>query len=786
MTLVRYPKWQGMERLENYSPRGIAVRLFFTCWIVYTAHVATNSVREIYLALAIGDHFSTRVDEYANMHSDIFEKKGFGWHIGANPGASMLGAVPYFLSRPALDPIVAAVNHARAANGQKDPPTYYSPWPMAREFYQEAWRRGLDVKLGLAAIVMQMFCMAPISALGAVSMFYLLREILGSARAGLWLALLFAFGTPVFFRTGYLNHNLMLGHFAFMGFLAMWNPGEGLRWSERARYALGGLAGGLAVLLDYSGIVMLAGLFCYAVAKAWRAGAARGAVRAAWYYGLGSLGPILLLWFYQWRSFGSPFLPGQHWMPPVEGIEVGYRGFTWLQPDLMGRLLVDYRYGLFVTCPLLLLALLAPWWNRGQRRLIPARELAVLLLIPAGLWLFCSGIVYTRLQFNTGLRYLAPLLPFLFVPAAIVLYRMPRRLAAFISIAAVAQAWSMAMYRDVERGWGVLDPVLQVFIGGFQLPLLTVLSRLSGQYGDYSSMGVSPLPIFAVLGAVIFVIWSRRFDQPIRNAPSMAAKHFLSETAKDDARFTVDVVIPVLNEAHVLQKSVETLLAFLRSSLRYRWQIVIVDNGSTDGTQAVAAELTAAHPEVTFLRLASRGRGRALRYAWLQSKADIVCYMDVDLSTHLSHIPELIGAIARDGYDIATGSRLLPESRTTRSLKREIVSRLYNLLLKVALSVRFSDAQCGFKAVSRNAVETIVPQIEDQSWFFDTELLALAENQGYRIKDIPVVWVEDDDSRVKILQTGWEDIKGVVRLRRRGWSRHPAAEPVASTDQRQR
>ena len=775
-----------MERLENYSLRGIGIRLFFTCWIVYAAHVATNSVREIYLALAIGDHFSTRVDEYANMHSDIFEKKGFGWHIGANPGASMLGAVPYFLSRPVVDPIVTAVNRARAANGQKDPPTYNSPWPMAREFYQEAWRRGLDVKLGLAAIEMQMFCMAPISALGVVAMFYLLRQILGSSRAGLWLALLFAFGTPVFFRTGYLNHNLMLGHFAFMGFLAMWNPGGVFRWSERARYALGGLAGGLAVLLDYSGVVMLAGLFCYAVAKAWRAGAVRGAVRAASFYGLGSVGPILLLWFYQWRSFGNPFLPGQQWMPPVEGIEVGYRGFTWLQPDLMARLLLDYRYGLFVTCPLLLLALLAPWRNRGDRRLVPAREFAALMLIPLGLLLFCSGIVYTRLQFNTGLRYLAPLLPFLFVPAAMVLYRMPRRLAALISIAAVAQAWSMAMYRDVERGWGVLDPVLQVFIGGFQLPLLTVLSRLHGQYGDYSSMGVSPLPIFAVLGAVIFVIWSRRFDRSNGNDRSTATKQFMNEPEKDDARFTVDVVIPVLNEAHVLQKSVETLLAFLRSSLRYRWQIVIVDNGSTDGTQTVAEQLTGAHPEVTFLHLASRGRGRALRYAWLQSKADIVCYMDVDLSTQLSHIPELIGAIAHDGYDIATGSRLLPESRTTRSLKREIVSRVYNLLLKVALSVRFSDAQCGFKAVSRRAVETIVPQIEDQSWFFDTELLALAENQGYRIKDIPVVWVEDDDSRVKIIQTGWEDIKGVVRLRRRGWSRQPAAEAVASTDQRQR
>jgi hypothetical protein len=145
--------------------------------------------------------------------------------------------------------------------------------------------------------------------------------------------------------------------------------------------------------------------------------------------------------------------------------------------------------------------------------------------------------------------------------------------------------------------------------------------------------------------------------------------------------------------------------------------------------------------------------------------------MDVDLSTNLDHIPELLDAIAQDGYDIATGSRLMLESRTTRSLKREIISRIYNVLVKAVLFTRFSDAQCGFKALSRKAVEEIVPQIKDQAWFFDTEMLVLAEKQGYRIKDLPVVWIEDDDSRVKIVQTGWEDIKGVFRLRRLLWSK---------------
>jgi glycosyltransferase involved in cell wall biosynthesis len=246
---------------------------------------------------------------------------------------------------------------------------------------------------------------------------------------------------------------------------------------------------------------------------------------------------------------------------------------------------------------------------------------------------------------------------------------------------------------------------------------------------------------------------------------------------KDDAKLSVDVVIPVLNEAHVLRKSINTVLGFSQAHLRYRWQIVIVDNGSTDGTQNVAKELVAENPEVQFLHLMQKGRGRALRRAWQKSRADIVCYMDVDLSTRLDHLPELLRAIAEDGYDVAIGSRLLRESRTTRSLKREIVSRVYNAVVKAVLSTHFSDAQCGFKALSRRAVETIVPQIEDQSWFFDTELLVLAERQGYRIKDIPVVWVEDDDSRVKLLRTAWDDIKGVIRLRRQLW-RRLATAPV--------
>jgi len=232
-------------------------------------------------------------------------------------------------------------------------------------------------------------------------------------------------------------------------------------------------------------------------------------------------------------------------------------------------------------------------------------------------------------------------------------------------------------------------------------------------------------------------------------------------------QYSVDVVIPVLNEAHVLAKSVSTVRAFLREHLPYESRVLIVDNGSTDGTDRVGQDLERRYQDVEYLQLAQRGRGRALRHAWNHSRADVVCYTDVDLSTELAALPTLVDAILHDGYDLGTGSRLLRASRTTRSFKREVISRTYNLFIKAVLWTTFSDAQCGFKAVSRQVVDDIVPQIKDESWFFDTELLVLAEKRGYRIKDLPVEWIEDDDSRVKIVSTAWEDIKGVMRLRRR-------------------
>jgi glycosyltransferase involved in cell wall biosynthesis len=236
----------------------------------------------------------------------------------------------------------------------------------------------------------------------------------------------------------------------------------------------------------------------------------------------------------------------------------------------------------------------------------------------------------------------------------------------------------------------------------------------------------------------------------------------------DTSSIRVDAVIPVYNEAHVLEKSVSTLRDFLAMNLPYDWRIVIADNASTDETLEVARALANDNRRIDVVHLAQKGRGRALKAAWLGSDADVLSYMDVDLSTDIVAFPSLVRAIAEEGYDLATGSRLKRGSQTTRGAKREFISRTYNLMLKAAFRTRFSDAQCGFKAISRKAARELLPKVQNNEWFFDTELLILADKRGYRIADIPVRWVDDPDSRVNIRKTVMEDLQGMWRLKRQG------------------
>jgi glycosyltransferase involved in cell wall biosynthesis len=230
------------------------------------------------------------------------------------------------------------------------------------------------------------------------------------------------------------------------------------------------------------------------------------------------------------------------------------------------------------------------------------------------------------------------------------------------------------------------------------------------------------------------------------------------------ATASVDVVVPVHNEQGVLPESIRRLHEYLSASLPLRWRIVIADNASTDETLRLGMALAQDLPNVSLLALREKGRGRALRTAWERSDADVVCYMDADLSTDLRALPPLLAPLLSGHSDVAIGTRLSPGSRVVRGRKREFISRSYNRLLHTVLGARFSDAQCGFKAVRRDALARLLPAVRDQGWFFDTELLVVAQREGMRIHEVPVDWIDDPDSRVDVVRTALEDLRGIARL----------------------
>jgi putative flippase GtrA len=228
---------------------------------------------------------------------------------------------------------------------------------------------------------------------------------------------------------------------------------------------------------------------------------------------------------------------------------------------------------------------------------------------------------------------------------------------------------------------------------------------------------------------------------------------------------TLDVVVPVYNEEADLAASVRRLLEHLRT-MPWSYRVTVADNASTDGTAVIARRLAHEHEHVRVVHLAEKGRGRALKRVWTDSDAEVLVYMDVDLSTDLNALLPLVAPLLSGHSDLAIGTRLRDGSRVTRGPKREVISRGYNLLVRQALRTRFSDAQCGFKAIRRDVAREVLPLVEDDAWFFDTELLVLAERAGLRIHEVPVDWVDDPDSRVDILRTAYDDVRGIARLGR--------------------
>lgn len=229
---------------------------------------------------------------------------------------------------------------------------------------------------------------------------------------------------------------------------------------------------------------------------------------------------------------------------------------------------------------------------------------------------------------------------------------------------------------------------------------------------------------------------------------------------------TVEITIPTYNEEKEIEQHITTLIDYCSKNLKqYDWHITIADNASSDNTPVIAATLVKKFPHISILRLEQKGRGRAIKRAWSQSRSDFCMYMDLDLSTDLLHIPKLLKAL-ENGYDIAIGSRLAKGAHVEgRTFLREFTSRILNIFFIQALfNTHFTDAQCGFKAVRKNVVDNLIPKIVDNDWFFDGELLIVAEKSGYKIYEEPVHWVDNPGSTVRLLSTISGDIATIGRL----------------------
>ncbi len=500
----RILKWNN----SALTMRGVAFRLFFTCWLIYGLHFATNTVREIYPALSLGDHFSFDVSEYAGLHSDIFVIPGRGAYINNNPGASIIGAIPYALSRPVLDPIVRRVQNARSQSTQAPANEYKSPYQLAQEFYRKARERGLDVKLGLASGVIQAFAMAPLSALSVVVMFFILLSLTSSTKKALLLALLYAFATPIFYRTAQLNQNVLVAHCALFAFALLWRPWDTQNGARRPNYLLAGLLCGWAVVLDYSGVVVVLVLSIYGLVRRKSLPAHEKSPLDFAYFIAGLAICAAILMTYQWMAFGSPLSPAQRYMPPTKYSGYGYHGMDWPQLDLLWDTAFGFRFGLFASAPLLLVALYIPAWFRKQMRIVGNRETLFIGIFTLTFFLFCAANQYGRLQFNSGVRYIVPVVPFLFLIVSGVLLRMRPLVAVLVGIFTTYWSWCLAMYRDVEQGLGVFEAFRQITLNGLRLPWMTTLQNMG-----YLTDGRSALPLLLLSAVMIWTLWKVRFNR---------------------------------------------------------------------------------------------------------------------------------------------------------------------------------------------------------------------------------------------------------------------------------
>ncbi|MCC6316259.1 MAG: hypothetical protein IT361_01115 [Gemmatimonadaceae bacterium] len=486
--------------------RTAAAKLVVTTWLVYALFATTNVARETYLSLAVAERWSIRVDEYQGLHPDLFEMPGRGWYINNNPGTSFLGAIPYTLARPALSALYAWKPHLLAP---KPPATYDDARPNRSKFLNASRARGLDVKLGLAALITGVGLMAPLGALAAWVLFRFLRARGMPERRAIGCGLLYALVTPIFFRSAFLNQNAILTHCVLGAYvlLAGWTPRPRGALPSARDIALAGALLGFGLLCDYGAVPLIVAFGVWVLALHVRRGVV-AMLRAGATYTLGAVPMIVALFWYQAAAFGSPWFPAQRYMPATKYSVIGWNGFFVPTAELLTGNLFDPRYGLFVFCPLLAAALFAGFVRRDATD-PDAGQLRGILGVSLALYLFSSANQFAMLQWNTGVRYLVPLAPLLFLAALPVLRAMPRPAAGLLVGTSVVISCVVSMTRE-----SVPDALRLVAREGPTLPIFIVLEKVASGYPALQFGLVGPLVAFGGLALVLWLLWRRSSVAP--------------------------------------------------------------------------------------------------------------------------------------------------------------------------------------------------------------------------------------------------------------------------------
>ena len=490
--------------LAGLTPRGIEIRLFLTLWVVFLLHVSPFVTREQYLTMALVEKHSVRLDEYADLHPDLITIPGRGTFLGNNPGISILAAPFYALAYPVVRRVAPV--RPMAPGTIVDLQTKESR-PNRLAFFKKVRERGLDVRLALVALFTAGFFMAPLTALSGVVMFRIFRHLDYTIDASLGLALLYGLGTPMFFRTATMSQNLLVALLGLLAFVLLWWPSGSRPEEKTARYFAAGLLAGWSVVSDYTGVVTLLIIGIFALTLELKKTTFAHALGTCLWYAGGALGPGLFMLVWQWICFGNPWLPAQFYLP--KSVVAGYQsahGFGWPLNEALWGLLFDPLYGLLVFAPIFAIALYHPVleWRRTNR--LPSWVAIFAWGFFAALWIFCSCIHYTvRHQWQDGVRYMIPAVPFLFLLVADVLAQAPRALTALVALAAVTETWCLSMVRESP-----LDSMVKVLLHGPELPWLTTLVKTASAYYPPLADGASPLGLLLVAAVVLWGIWRIR------------------------------------------------------------------------------------------------------------------------------------------------------------------------------------------------------------------------------------------------------------------------------------